>query len=115
MSLRLLLLPFSILYGLIIGIRNLLFDNGIIPSRSFPFPVITVGNLSTGGTGKTPHVAYLVNLLKGQFKIATLSRGYGRSTKGFFIADEQSDAKQIGDEPMLYHHRFSNDVLVGVG
>ncbi len=115
MQLRILLLPFSIIYGLIIRFRNLFFDLGFFSSKSFSFPVITVGNLSTGGTGKTPHVAYLINLLRDRFQVATLSRGYGRSTSGFIIADMNSNAKQIGDEPMLYMHRFSKSILIGVG
>ncbi len=115
MSPRILLLPFSLLYGLIIRLRNLLFDAGILSSKSFSFPVIVVGNLSTGGTGKTPHVIYLVNLLKEQFKVATLSRGYGRKTKGFLMADENATALDVGDEPMLYYQRFAKSVIVGVG
>ena len=93
----------------------MLFDVGFIRSKSFPFPVIVVGNLNTGGTGKTPHVEYLVKLLYEHYKVATLSRGYGRKTKGFIIADDKSDATQIGDEPMLYQHRFGKNILVGVG
>ncbi len=115
MSPRILLLPFSFLYGIIIRLRNLLFDAGILSSKSFSFPVIVVGNLSTGGTGKTPHVIYLVNLLKEQFKVATLSRGYGRKTKGFLMADENVTAVDVGDEPMLYYHRFAKSIIVGVG
>ncbi len=115
MSLRILLLPFASLYGLALRVRNLLFDFGIIKSKLFPFPVIVVGNLTTGGTGKTPHVLYIVNLLKEKFKVVTLSRGYGRTTSGFLIADEKSNASLIGDEPMLYHHRYNKSVVVAVG
>lgn len=72
----------------------------------FRFPTINVGNLSTGGTGKTPHIEYLVNLLKNEYKLAILSRGYGRKTKGFLFADSQSDSRTIGDEPMQFHTKF---------
>lgn len=115
MSPRILLLPFSFLYGLIIRLRNLFFDVGIIQAKSFSFPLIAVGNLSMGGTGKTPHVIYLVNLLKDQFRVATLSRGYGRRTSGFLVANETNTTEDLGDEPMLYQNRFEKSVIVGVG
>jgi tetraacyldisaccharide 4'-kinase len=103
---KILLLPFSLLYGLIITLRNLFFDFGILPSESFPLPVITIGNLSTGGTGKTPHIEYLVRLLKDKYKIAVLSRGYGRRTSGFLLATENSTAKEVGDEPLQIKQKF---------
>jgi len=104
--LRIILFPFSLLYGLGVWLRNKLFDWNILPSKSFDIPVISVGNLSVGGTGKSPHVEYLVNLLKQDFKVATLSRGYKRKSKGFVLADENSDAKQLGDEPFQFKNKF---------
>ncbi len=112
-SLRKLLLPFSALYGIAIYIRNYLFDTGKIKSMKFQFPVISVGNLTTGGTGKTPHVEYLIRLLRNEFRVATLSRGYGRKSKGFIIAGNPSNTRLIGDEPMQYLTKFK-DVLVCV-
>ena len=95
-------------------LRNFLFDKKIFKSSSFNFPIICVGNLATGGTGKTPMVEYLVRLLKDQYKPATLSRGYKRKTKGFAIAGERTTAIDIGDEPMQFHEKFP-DVTVAVG
>ena len=112
--LRVLLLPFSWLYGIVIRLRNLLYDTGILHSFYFPLPVISVGNLTTGGTGKTPHIEYLVRLLKDKTKVATLSRGYGRKTKGFILVSNPSTSAMIGDEPMQYHHKFP-DIVVAVG
>lgn len=105
--LRLLLFPFSIIYGLIILIRNKLYDWGIFKSTTFDLPVICIGNLVVGGSGKTPLTEYLVRLLDGQ-KTAILSRGYGRKTKGFLLADENATAESIGDEPMQYYQKFKN-------
>ncbi len=112
--LRFLLLPFSLVYGAVMWLRNFLFDRNMLKSTSFKIPVIGVGNLSTGGTGKTPHVEYLVRLLKEEFKVATLSRGYGRKTKGYFLVSGPSNTDMIGDEPMQYHSKFK-DILVTVG
>lgn len=106
--LKLLLLPFALLYGLITRIRNLLFDWGIFPSESFGLPVISLGNLSAGGTGKTPHVEYLIRLLSPDFKVSTLSRGYGRRTRGFIAATAADHSQTIGDEPMQYFLKFKN-------
>jgi tetraacyldisaccharide 4'-kinase len=105
--LRYLLLPFSLLYALIIMVRNKLFDLGFLKSSSFDLPVICIGNLAVGGSGKTPVTEYLVDLLKGK-RVAILSRGYGRDTKGFFLANASSTANSIGDEPLQYYHKFSN-------
>ena len=105
---RYLLFPFSLIYGFIIWIRNKLFDRKILRSASFNFPLICIGNLAAGGTGKTPMTEYLVRLLEKKFVIATLSRGYKRTTKGFLIADENSTAADIGDEPMQMHKKFAN-------
>lgn len=103
--LRLLLLPFSLLYGIVVILRNLLYERGILPSRQFDIPVICVGNLVVGGSGKSPVTEYLVNLLAG-YKIAILSRGYGRETKGFLYADENATASTVGDEPLQFYHKF---------
>src|SRR6188474_213340 len=91
-SFRLLLFPFALFYGLGIAIRNWLYKKNIFQSTSFGLPVICVGNLSVGGTGKSPMVEYLVGKLKDNFKIATLSRGYKRKTKGYTLANENSTA-----------------------
>ncbi len=100
------LLPFSLIYAFATAVRNKLFDWNILRSKSFDKPIISVGNLNVGGTGKTPHVEYLINFLKDEFKIATLSRGYKRKTKGFIIASDNSSASEIGDEPFQIHRKF---------
>lgn len=104
--LRKLLFPFSVLYGLVTSIRNFLFDKGIFKSMSFELPVIAVGNLSVGGTGKTPQIEYLIRLLSENYKIATLSRGYKRKSEGFVLADAASNAEILGDEPYQFHQKF---------
>ena len=104
--LRVILFPFACLYALIMGFRGKLFDWGVLPSESFPLAVISVGNLSYGGTGKTPMVEYIIRLLCDDKKIATLSRGYKRKTKGFVLADEHSTFEEIGDEPLQYKTKF---------
>lgn len=111
--LRYLLFPFAILYGWITSIRNFLYDKGIFKSYSFDVPVIAVGNLSVGGTGKTPQIEYLIRLLSPNYKIATLSRGYKRRSEGFIIADANSNAQLLGDEPYQMHLKFP-DVTVAV-
>ena len=103
---RYILLPFSFLYKGIISIRNKLFDKKFFRSATFDIPLICIGNLSLGGTGKTPMVEYLVKMLRGKYKVATLSRGYKRKTKGFFIANENSKTTDIGDEPMQLYKKF---------
>lgn len=108
-----LLMPFSWLYGSGVWLRNKLFDLKILKSRSFPLPVISIGNLAVGGTGKTPHTEYLINLLKNDCKVCVLSRGYKRKTKGFVLASDESDASLIGDEPMQIKSKFS-DITVAV-
>ena len=105
-SFRVLLLPVAIIYGFIIFIRNFLFDKKYLKSASFNFPLICVGNLAVGGTGKSPMVEYLIELLSPDFKIGTLSRGYKRKTKGYALANQQSTALDIGDEPMQFHSKF---------
>lgn len=111
--LRKILYPFSILYGEITSARNNFYNKGILKSTSFDIPIIVVGNLSVGGTGKTPQVEYLVRLLQETYKVAILSRGYKRSTKGFIIADTKTLVSDIGDEPMQYYSKFAN-VIVAV-
>src|SRR5689334_4285932 len=88
---RILLYPLALLYGAIIWLRNRLYDSGFSSSVRFSVPVISVGNLSVGGTGKTPHVEYLIRLLEYQYKVATMSRGYKRRTQGFILADETAN------------------------
>jgi tetraacyldisaccharide 4'-kinase len=105
-KLRLVLFPFGFLYGVITAIRNFLFDTGIKEVFIIPGKSICVGNLSVGGTGKTPHIAYLANLLQDNFKVQILSRGYGRKTKGYFLLDENSTSKTVGDEPLFYYQNF---------
>ena len=112
-SFRFVLFPLSILYWIIIWIRNKLYDKNILLSVSFNFPIICVGNLSVGGTGKSPMVEYLVRLLKDEYKVATMSRGYKRKTKGFAIANENTTAIDIGDEPMQFYKKFP-DITVSV-
>jgi len=111
--LRILLLPVSILYGLIILVRNLLFDFNILPSERFNLPIISVGNLVVGGTGKTPMTECLIRLLKQDYKVATLSRGYGRKTKGFIVASTNVKSILIGDEPKQYKNKFP-EIIVSV-
>jgi tetraacyldisaccharide 4'-kinase len=106
--LRKILFPFAILYGFITSIRNYLFDKGILKSTSFDTPVIAVGNLSVGGTGKTPQIEYLIRLLSNQYKVATLSRGYKRKSEGFVLASESSNAEILGDEPFQFYQKFPN-------
>lgn len=108
-----LLLPLSGLYALIVCTRNKFFDWGILPSKEFNIPVISLGNLRVGGTGKTPHVEYLINLLKSEFRVAVLSRGYKRNTRGFFLAGNDADPLRIGDEPCQMKRKFP-DILVAV-
>jgi tetraacyldisaccharide 4'-kinase len=105
-SFRVLLLPFALLYGLIILIRNWMFDKKYLKSADFNFPLICVGNLSVGGTGKSPMVEYLVELLQKDFATGTLSRGYKRKTKGYALANANTTALEIGDEPMQIHLKF---------
>ncbi len=106
-----LLYPFSLLYGIIIWLRNRLYDSGFISSVQFSTPVISVGNLSTGGTGKTPHIEYLVRLLHYEYQVATMSRGYKRSTRGFLLASDQTDAVALGDEPLQFFKKFPDTVV----
>jgi len=111
--LRFLLFPFSIIYGIVTSVRNYLFDTGFFTETSFNIPVIAVGNLSVGGTGKTPQIEYLIRLLKETHQLAVLSRGYKRSTKEFVLLKNASTALEVGDEPLQYFQKFKNiDVAV---
>ncbi len=112
--LKIILFPLYGLYYAVIFLRNWLFDVGFMKSTSPKVLTINVGNLSLGGTGKTPHVEYLVRLLSDKYKVSTLSRGYGRKTKGFLLADEQASAEMIGDEPMQYYLKFKDKINIVV-
>ncbi len=107
------LLPLSWLYGLGVGFRNMLFEMGILKSKSYSIPVISVGNLTVGGTGKTPHVEYLIRLLKDEFSVAVLSRGYMRKSHGFVMAGKDIKMTDIGDESFLIKTKFP-DIVVAV-
>ena len=107
------LLPFSWIYGSIVRFRNWLFDMGLKKSKSFSIPIISVGNITVGGSGKTPHVEYLIRLLHDKAKIAVLSRGYKRKSHGYVLANESTTMPEIGDEPFQMHEKFS-DIYVAV-
>jgi tetraacyldisaccharide 4'-kinase len=113
-SFRILLLPFAIIFWIIVAIRNWMYDKKFLKSTSFGLPLICVGNLSVGGTGKSPMVELLVTRLRSKFKVATLSRGYKRKTKGYALANENTTALDIGDEPMQFHQKFP-EIPVAVG
>jgi len=111
--LRNILLPFVPIYFLITWIRNIFFDIGILSTKAYNLPIICVGNLSVGGTGKTPMIEYIIRLLKDSNEVATLSRGYKRETKGFIVASENASARTIGDEPFQFYSKFK-DIIVSV-
>ncbi len=114
-NLRILLLPFSWLYGLLIALRHLLYDAGLFKSNgNFEVPVICVGNLNLGGTGKTPFTEYLIRTLSDNYKIGIVSRGYGRKTNGYLLATDQSTASEIGDEPLQIYQKFGNQIELAV-
>ena len=98
----------SLQFYLITFLRNKFYDFGLLKSFSFEIPVISVGNLAVGGTGKTPMVEFLIRKFSRKYKIAVLSRGYKRKTRGFIIASEKDDASTIGDEPFQYYSKFKN-------
>ncbi|MDO9261797.1 MAG: tetraacyldisaccharide 4'-kinase [Flavobacteriaceae bacterium] len=112
-TLRKLLFPLSVFYGFITWIRNKCFDYGILKSHIFEIPIISVGNIRVGGTGKTPQIEYLINLLKSHKKVAVLSRGYGRKTTGFLMAKNGLTAVDLGDEPFQYFKNFP-EIIVAV-
>ncbi|HYC29222.1 MAG TPA: tetraacyldisaccharide 4'-kinase, partial [Chitinophagaceae bacterium] len=111
---RILLFPLSFIYGIIVFLRNRMYDKSVFSATSFNLPIICVGNLSVGGTGKSPMVELIARNLKGKYKIAILSRGYKRKTKGYALANERTTALEIGDEPMQFHVKFP-DITVAVG
>jgi tetraacyldisaccharide 4'-kinase len=119
---RFLLFPLAIVYDFVTRIRNLCFDKGIFRQTAFKIPVVVVGNLSLGGTGKTPQVEYLIRFLKNNYKIAVLSRGYKRKTTGFLLLNENHSTSDVGDEPLQYYKKFKNiqvavdaDRVAGIG
>lgn len=111
--LRKILIPFNILYFLVVWCRNKCYDYGLFPSKSYTFPVISIGNLSVGGNGKTPMVEFIIQLLKSDHNLAVLSRGYGRKTSGFLMANAKSTAQSIGDEPFQLLQKFP-EVIIAV-
>jgi tetraacyldisaccharide 4'-kinase len=110
---KLLLWPFSLLYGTITGLRNALYETEILKSAKFGIPIISIGNLSVGGAGKTPLVEYLIRLLKDYVQVGVLSRGYNRTTRGFRLVKSSDDAAQAGDEPLMYAKKY-DDIVVSV-
>lgn len=108
------LTPLSWLYGLGVYVRNKLFDNNILRSEEFDIPVVSVGNITVGGTGKTPHVEFIVSKLSMRYNIAVISRGYKRKTKGFILANTNSSPETIGDEPYQIYNKFGNKIKVAV-
>ena len=100
------MLPLSFLYGMGVEIRNKMYEWGILSSRSFDVPVISIGNLTVGGSGKTPHIEYLIRLLQDKFKVAVLSRGYKRKSRGYLLADGETPTERIGDEPYQIKQKF---------
>lgn len=110
---KFLLAPLSWLYAFGVWVRNVLYDDRVLPSHKVDIPTIAIGNLAVGGTGKTPMTEYLIRLLSPTYKVAVLSRGYGRKTSGFRLANAQDTAKTIGDEPMLIHTHYP-DIPVAV-
>ena len=111
---RMLLFPFSLVYGLIIWVRNKMFDKGWLSSSSFNLPLIGIGNLTAGGTGKSPMVEFIITKFMDHFRLAVLSRGYMRKTSGYALANPQSTALEIGDEPMQFYNKFPS-VAIAVG
>ncbi len=107
------LFPFSLLYGIVVVVRNKCFDWGILKQASFPVPVISIGNITMGGTGKTPHSEFLIQWLKKNYRVALLSRGYKRQSTGFYEVSLESTAIQVGDEPLQIKHKFP-DIIVAV-
>lgn len=110
---RIILFPIVPIYFVVTWLRNWMYDVGLKTSKSYDFPVICVGNLSTGGTGKSPMIEYLIRLLKDEKSIASLSRGYKRKTEGFVLADDNASVKTIGDEPFQFYKKF-DDIMVAV-
>ena len=99
-------MPIAWIYGWITALRNRFFDWGILESREYDIPIISVGNITVGGTGKTPHIEYLIRLLSPRYKVAVLSRGYKRKSSGYVLADADTPMKTIGDEPWQMAQKF---------
>ncbi|MDT8347773.1 MAG: tetraacyldisaccharide 4'-kinase [Flavobacteriaceae bacterium] len=112
--LKFLLFPFAALYFIVTSIRNFMYDRKILKAHAFDIPSIAVGNLSVGGTGKTPMIEYLVKLLSLDYEVVCLSRGYGRKTKGFLWVEAEAKATEVGDEPLLLKQKFKADIAVAV-
>lgn len=112
--LKYVLTPFSWMYGAVTSVRNWLFDNNILPQEEFNIPVVSVGNITVGGTGKTPHTEYIVGMLSMDYNIAVLSRGYKRKTKGFILANSKSTPDSVGDEPLQIFNKYGSRVKVAV-
>lgn len=110
----LLLYPISKIYGVVMAVRNKMFEYGILKQQEFDIPIVVVGNIAMGGTGKTPHVEYIVESLLGKYNIGVLSRGYRRATKGFVLASPQSRPEDIGDESYQIYRKFGPDITVAV-
>ena len=110
---KILMAPFSLLYGVGVSLRNTFYKTGLLKSISFNLPIISVGNLSVGGAGKTPHIEYLIRLLKDYLNVATVSRGYKRKSKGFMFVQPNMNAEKVGDEPLQFKRKFQ-DVVVTV-
>ncbi|TLF41563.1 tetraacyldisaccharide 4'-kinase [Maribacter aurantiacus] len=109
--LRKLLFPFSFIYALVVHLRNFLYDKGVFSSQKFDVPIVCIGNLSVGGTGKTPMTEFLIELMKPHYKLAVLSRGYKRKSDGFLLADEHTTVEALGDEPYQIHQKFPGVAL----
>lgn len=109
--LRKMLLPFALLYGFVTWSRNFFYNAGILKSKSYKLPIICVGNLNTGGTGKSPMIEYLLKLLLPEFNVATLSRGYKRSSKGYKLLTGKESAAEVGDEPLQFKRKFKNALI----
>ena len=108
------LTPFSWLYGAGVWLRNVAFNMRLLPQESFEVPVVSVGNITVGGTGKTPHVEYIIEALYRSYNVAVLSRGYKRKTKGFILASDNMTPRDIGDEPYQIYRKFSGLITLAV-
>ncbi|MBT8219202.1 MAG: tetraacyldisaccharide 4'-kinase [Bacteroidia bacterium] len=111
---KILLMPISLVYGAGISLRNLFYSKGLLKSVEFNLPIISVGNLSVGGAGKSPHIEYLVSLLSDYINVATLSRGYKRRTRGYLKVENHHSAREVGDEPLQFRRKFHEDIVVAV-
>ncbi len=110
----LVLMPLSKIYGMVTAVRNRMFDTGILKQQEFDVPVVVIGNIAIGGTGKTPHTEYIIDILRYKYHIGVLSRGYKRHTKGFVLASKRTTPYDIGDEPYQIYQKFGDDVTVAV-